>query len=96
MENIADPADEDGSAFGYPQLSSEFIVSADPDIIFLADTLYGVSAQSVSERPGWDAMTAVQNGHIVELDSDVASRWGPRIVEFAEAIADALREYQGS
>lgn len=96
MENIADPADEDGSAFGYPQLSSEFIVSADPDIIFLADTFYGVTAQSVAERPGWDAMTAVENGHIVELDSDIASRWGPRIVELAEAIADALREHQGS
>lgn len=93
MVNIADPADEDGSAFGYPQLSSEFIVSADPDIIFLADTLYGVNAESVAERPGWDAMTAVQEGHIVELDSNVASRWGPRIVELAESIADALREY---
>lgn len=96
MENIADPADEDGSAFGYPQLSSEFIVSADPDIIFLADTLYGVSAETVAERPGWDAMTAVQNGDIVELDSDIASRWGPRIVDLAEAIAGAVREYQGS
>lgn len=96
MVNIADPADEDGSAFGYPQLSAEFIVSQDPDIIFLADTLYGVSAESVAQRPGWDAMTAVQNGHIVELDSNVASRWGPRIVEFAESIATALREYNGS
>ena len=96
MENIADPADEDGAAFGYPQLSSEFIVSSDPDIIFLADTLYGVSSETVSERPGWDAMTAVQDGDIVELDSDVASRWGPRIVDLAEAIAAAVKEYQGS
>lgn len=96
MENIADPADEDGSAFGYPQLSSEFIVSADPDIVFLADTLYGVSAETVAERPGWDAMTAVQNGDIVELDSDVASRWGPRIVDLAEVISTAVKEYQGS
>lgn len=96
MINIADPADEDGSAFGYPQLSAEFIVSQDPDILFLADTLYGVSADSVAQRPGWDAMTAVQNGNIVELDSNVASRWGPRIVEFAESIATALREYNRS
>lgn len=95
MVNIADPADEDGSAFGYPQLSSEFIVSEDPNIIFLADTLYGVSAESVAERPGWDAMTAVQSGNIVELDSDVASRWGPRIVDLAGSIADALQELRG-
>lgn len=92
LVNIADPADEDGSAFGYPQLSSEYIVSQDPDIVFLANTLYGVSAEEVAKRPGWDAMTAVQRGSIVELDSDVASRWGPRIVDFAEAVAAALRE----
>ena len=93
MENIADPADADGSAFGYPQLSSEYIVTSDPEIIFLANVLYGESTETVSERPGWDVMTAVQSGHIAELDSDVASRGGPRIVEFAESIADALAEF---
>lgn len=95
MLNIADPADEDGSAAGYPQLTSEFVVASDPDIIFLANVLYGESAETVAARPGWDVMRAVQNGDIVELDSDVASRWGPRIVDFAWAIADALRRYYG-
>ncbi len=95
MINIADPADPDGSSFGYPQLSSEFVVTADPDIIFLANALYGETAETVSMRPGWDAMSAVQLGNIVELDSDIASRWGPRIVEFARAIANALKEYRG-
>jgi iron complex transport system substrate-binding protein len=96
MANIADPADEDGSAFGYPQLSSEYIVSADPDIIFLADVLYGESTETVASRPGWEAMTAVQSGDIVELDSDVASRWGPRIVDFAKDIAAALETHGGN
>ena len=93
MENIADPADADGSSFGYPQLSSEFVVSENPNIIFLGNVLYGESAETVSQRPGWDVMTAVQDGDIAELDSDVASRWGPRIVDFAESIVDALEEY---
>ncbi len=93
MVNIADPADADGSAFGYPQLSSEFIVTEDPDIVFLSNTAYGESAETASARPGWDVMSAVRSGRIVELDSDVASRWGPRIVEFAQAIAGALMEY---
>lgn len=95
MVNIADEADPDGAAFGYPQLSSEYIVTADPNIVFLADVLYGESAETVGARPGWDVMTAVQNGNIAELDSDVASRWGPRIVDFAQAVADALKEYGG-
>ncbi len=94
MTNIADPADEDGSAFGYPQLSGEFVVAADPDIIFLANVLYGESSETVSARPGWESMSAVREGNIVELDSDVASRWGPRIVEFARSILEALEEYQ--
>ncbi len=94
MVNIADPADEDGSAFGYPQLSAEFVVTANPDIIFLANALYGESRETVSGRPGWETMSAVRAGNIVELDSDIASRWGPRIVDFARAIGDALAEYQ--
>lgn len=94
MDNVADPADEDGSFFGYPQLSEEYVVASDPNIIYLANVLYGESAETVSTRPGWDVMTSVKNGDIVELDSDVASRWGPRIVEFAQSIADGLEEYQ--
>lgn len=93
LENIADPADEDGSSFGYPQLSSEYIVSADPDLIFLANAFYGESAETVSQRPGWDVLTAVREGNVVELNSDIVSRWGPRIVEFAESVSDALASY---
>ncbi len=90
MVSIADPADEDGSAFGYPQLSAEFILDADPDLIFLADTVFaGQSAETLAERPGWDVLSAIPAG-VVELDDDVASLAGPRIVEFVEAIAAAL------
>lgn len=95
LENIADPADEDGSAFGYPQLSNEFVVGADPDLIFLADSLYGESPETVAARPGWDVLSAVQGGNVYPLDSDVASRWGPRIVDFARAIGEALEDFEG-
>ena len=89
LVNIADDADPDG--FGYPQLSAEHIVGENPDLVFLADTkCCGESAKSISERPGWETMSAVQTGAIVELDDDVASRWGPRVVEFLSAIAEAL------
>jgi iron complex transport system substrate-binding protein len=87
LTNIADEAD-DGS--GFPQLSSEFIVSQDPDIIYLADVDFGVTPESLSERPGWAEMTAVQNGAIVPLDSYLASNWGPRVVELLETIASSV------
>jgi iron complex transport system substrate-binding protein len=93
LENIADPADEDGSAFGFPQLSNEYIVGADPDLIFLANAFYGESAETVAARPGWDVLTAVREGNVVELNSDIVSRWGPRIVDFAESVSEALDAY---
>lgn len=91
LENIADAATEDGG--GFPQLSSEFIVAADPDIIFLADAEFGESLETLAERPGWGEMTATQRGTVVELDGDIASRWGPRIVEFLQVVADAVEEH---
>jgi iron complex transport system substrate-binding protein len=91
LRNIADPADKGGS--GYPQLSAEHIVKADPDLIFLADTkCCGESAETVAERPGWDRIAAVQGGSVVELDDDIASRWGPRVVEFLEIVAAAVQD----
>lgn len=92
LQNIADAA-EAGSDF--PQLSAEYIVDQGPDLIFLACTVWcGTSAESVGERPGWDAIPAVLNGNVVELDDDIVSRWGPRVVEFVRVVATALEGVQ--
>ncbi len=88
LVNIADPADEAG--FGWPQLSSEFIVDSDPDLIFLADGDLGESAQTVSNRPGWSSMQAVAEGRIIVLDTDIASRWGPRVVDFLDQVKSEI------
>ena len=91
LQNIADAAEGAGS--GYPQLSEEYILSQDPDLIFLADTkCCAQSIETVSERNGWNALTAVQSQKIIELDDDIASRWGPRVVEFLEAIVVAIEQ----
>jgi iron complex transport system substrate-binding protein len=89
LRNIADAADKGGS--GYPQLSPEYIISANPDLIFLADTkCCGQSRATVEKRPGWDEIAAARNGDVIPLDDDVASRGGPRIVDFVRAIARAV------
>ncbi len=91
LENIADAADEQG--YGYPQLSPEYIIDVDPDLIFLADTLCcGQNLETVAERPGWAALSAVANEAVVELNDDIASRWGPRIVDLLEVAASAVTE----
>ncbi|NND74814.1 MAG: ABC transporter substrate-binding protein [Ilumatobacter sp.] len=89
LQNIADRIE--GDHFGFPQLNAEFLVSADPDLIFLADTkCCGVTAETVAGRPGWDTIAAVRNGHVIPMDDDVASRWGPRIVDYLAAVAAAV------
>ena len=93
LDNIADPADADG--YGYPQLSAEYIVEQDPDLIFLADTkCCGQTPETVAARPGWSELTAVTTGAIVPLDDDVASRWGPRVVDFLRTVATKVAELE--
>ncbi|TYB37779.1 ABC transporter substrate-binding protein [Micromonospora sp. AP08] len=90
LENIADPADADGRSGGYPQLSQEVIVKANPDFVFLADTkCCKQNAETVKARSGWAGVTAVKNNQVVALDDDIASRWGPRVVDLLKAIVDA-------
>ncbi len=89
LTNIADKAPE--AAGGYPKLSAEFVAQADPDLIFLADVkCCAQNKAALAERPGWGKLSAVKNDQVVELDDDIASRWGPRIVEFAESIGAAV------
>lgn len=90
LENVADSADPDGELGGYPQLSPEVIVAADPDFVFLADAeCCGEDATTFAARPGFADLTAVRDGNVVQLDEDIVSRWGPRIVDFLELVVQA-------
>jgi iron complex transport system substrate-binding protein len=89
MVNIADPADHTGS--GYPQLSAEYVVKANPDYVFLADSVYGhQTAAAFAARPGFSVLKAVQQGHVVLVPDPVAAEWGPRVVDFLQDVANAV------
>jgi len=91
LQNIADTAEAGND---YPQLSAESIISSNPQMIFLADTkCCEQSTATVAERAGWDAVDAVANGNVVELDDDIASRWGPRVVDLVKTVAAAVTKY---
>ncbi|MCP9955203.1 ABC transporter substrate-binding protein [Actinomadura madurae] len=93
LQNIADKAGK--ASGGYPQLSREYLLKQDPDLIFLADTkCCGQNAAALAERPGWSDLEAVKGEGVVELDDDIASRWGPRLPEFVKAIGDAAQKVQ--
>jgi iron complex transport system substrate-binding protein len=96
MKSIADSASGAASSGGYPQLSPEFILKANPDYIILADTICcQQSAATVAKRPGWSSLRAVRDGHIIPLNDDIASRWGPRITDLLAAVAAAIRRGGG-
>src|SRR5438309_2959332 len=85
LRNIADAADSGGT--GYPQLSGEYILSANPGLIVLADSrCCGQSPATVAKRPGWSGIAAVRTGSVIAVDDSVASRWGPRVVDFVRGV----------
>ncbi|MFB4297467.1 ABC transporter substrate-binding protein [Actinomadura sp. NTSP31] len=91
LRNVADAADK--ASGGYPQLSREYLVKKDPDLVFLADTkCCGQNAPAVAKRPGFGDLKAVKDGGVVPLDDDLASRWGPRLPQFVKAIGDAVQK----
>jgi iron complex transport system substrate-binding protein len=97
LHSIADSATGAAASGGYPQLSAEFIIKANPSYIFLADTICcGQTAAKVAKRPGWSDLTAVKQGQVVGLNDDIASRWGPRIVDLLRTVADSLKAHRST
>lgn len=88
--NIADAASGADSS-GYPQLSAEYLIKSNPDLIFLADAQYGESIDSLKARPGWSVISAVKNNRVIALPADIPSRWGPRIVDFYELVGKSIK-----
>ena len=85
--NIADAADSQKS--GYPQLTEEAVIDADPQLIVITDQV-SYTADDVAKRPGWANVSAVKDDNIVTVDADIASRWGPRLPQLIASVADAL------
>lgn len=93
LQNIADKATGGGD---YPQLSAEYIIASNPDLIVLADTVCcGQTRATVAARPGWSDIAAVKTGEIVPINDSIASEWGPRIVLFLKAVASAVKTLEG-
>jgi iron complex transport system substrate-binding protein len=97
LKSIADAANK-ASDGGYPELSAEYIVTAQPRIIFLADNQAADGGQTpavVAARPGWSAIPAVKDDEVIGLNDDIASRWGPRLPQLVEQIAQAVERASG-
>lgn len=90
FRNIADAADP--AHTGYPKLSAEYVVEQSPDIVVLSDSVCcGQTARTVAGRPGWQNVSAVRKGRVIAVNDSIASRWGPRIVDFVRFVAQVAK-----
>jgi iron complex transport system substrate-binding protein len=74
----------------FAQISSEELVKQNPDLIVLGDALYGVTPESVAQRPGWDVLNAVKNNQVFAFDDNLISRPGPRLIDGLEQMAKLI------
>jgi len=68
-------------------------VLQDPDVVVLLDAPFGVTAAQVAQRPGWEGLSAVVDGRVVELSDeevDALSRPGPRLGEAVRLLVRLL------
>ncbi len=83
------------AATSYPTISYESVVEKNPDVMVFPDKFMGrdefsETMEDVANRPGWDSISAVQNGAIYEIDSDIISRGGPRLADALEILAKMI------
>jgi iron complex transport system substrate-binding protein len=74
----------------WAQIGLEALLSMDPDLILLGDAQWGVTPESIAQRPGWNTLTAVKNNRVLPFDDNLIARIGPRQVDGLEALARVL------
>lgn len=79
-----------GMSQSWGQISQEELLVQNPDIILLGDAAYGITADQLAKRPGWNAIQAVKDNKIYTFDDNLVSRPGPRLVDGLELIAKIL------
>ena len=80
-----------GAQVGLVGDEARAVVAADPAFIILGDARYGVSPESIAQRPGWENLSAVKNGQVLPFNDDLVTRPGPRLVDVLEELAKLLR-----
>jgi iron complex transport system substrate-binding protein len=89
----------DTSNGGYPQVSDEGIISANPQFVILTeDPQYGGNPEKVYQRPNWGGIDAVKLHQVVHLNTDLLQRPAPRLVEGLECVARVVHpdKFSGS
>jgi len=89
IENIAN-SNKDPFGSGFPALSEESVLRADPDYIVVGHSDY--LNKDLSLRPGWENIKAVKSSKVFFLDENLANNWGTTTVELVDTLSDIFKE----
>jgi iron complex transport system substrate-binding protein len=84
---------------GYPQVTDEAIIAANPQFIMLTeDPRYGGDVALVYKRPNWGTIDAVKSHHVYHINVDIMQRPGPRLEEGLRCVAQIVHpeKFSGS
>ena len=76
---------------GWAGISEEQVLERNPDYILTISMYYGegpTPEEEIASRAGWENVTAVKNGKILNLQNNELSRPAPRLAEGAKALYD--------
>jgi iron complex transport system substrate-binding protein len=83
-----------GFAGGAISTSTEEVLVANPEIIIVSRggmaEACGLTPEVIKERAGWSEIYAVQNDQIYEIDDNLLSRAGPRLIEGLQGLAKLI------
>ena len=78
---------------GWAEISEEQVLERNPDYIMTISMYSGegpTPEEEIASRAGWENVTAVKNGAILNLQNNELSRPAPRLAEGAQMLADFI------
>jgi iron complex transport system substrate-binding protein len=80
---------------GFPQVTDEAVISANPQFIILTeDPAYGGDVNAVYKRPNWGGIDALKLHQVYRINPNLIGRAGPRLVEGLQCLAQIIHPAQ--
>ena len=81
----------DTSNGGYPQVSDEAVISANPQFVILTeDPAFGGNPAQAYKRPNWGVIDAVKLRQVSRINVNIMQQAGPRLVEGLQCLAQII------
>jgi len=75
----------------YPELTPEFIIAQNPQVvIYTVGPMTTTTSSDFAARSGWSNIYAVSHNKIYSIDDNLVSRYGPRVVDGLEQLAEII------